>query len=307
MSNDESVLREVDQELAEDRQWAMFRSYGPFIIAGAIAIVGAVAGTQIWNGVRDNTAQEQSLALRNALELMDEDPVAGRDDLSALASASSTGVGVLAQFHLAASYARARDRVAAIDVYESIYTTGSTPSRLKTLARLRAAYMALADGRDTVFTHLGNLETSDDSFRFYAKEVSGLAALGESDFPTAIAIFDELRDSADAPASIAQRAREFAAHARTGQSGVSITGGLEVDSIISAISGEGVNLAPLDEFDPHAGHDHAEGEGHDHDDEFISEGGNGPIPFDAGDLEAAIDQAGDAVDAQTQEVQVDQE
>ena len=96
MSNDESVLREVDQELAEDRQWAMFRSYGPFIIAGAIAIVGAVAGTQIWNGVRDNTAQEQSLALRNALELMDEDPVAGRDDLSALASASSTGVGVLA-------------------------------------------------------------------------------------------------------------------------------------------------------------------------------------------------------------------
>ena len=287
MSNDESVLREVDQELAEDRQWAVFRQYGPYIIGGAVAIVLGVAGFQVWNGMRDNAAKEQSLALRNALELMEEDASGARDDLAAISEETGTGVGVLAQFYRAASFARDRDREAAIEVYTDVYRTGSAPKRLKSLARLRAAHLALADGRDAVLPHLGDLETSVGPFGFYAKETAGLAAIVEEDYQTAIAIFDELNNAADAPGGISVRAREFAAHARTGKSGINITRILNVDNIATAIGGDSEVLGP--ELEDHSGHDHPPGE-HPGDEPSDEE----PIVDDAADDEHGHDEHSEA-------------
>lgn len=255
MANDESALREVDQDLDEERQWARFQKYGPAAIAGAVLLVAGVAGWQIYNAQRDAAAKEQSLELRNALELMAENPQSGREDLAAIAQTSNTGVGVLAQFHRAASFARNGERLSAIEAYRDIYNKSATPKRLKTLARLRAAYLSIADGRDAVFKDLGDLEQSPDTFGYYAKEISGIAAIQEKDFETAIAIFEGLANDIAAPEAISQRAKEFKAHAETGKAGVNISGDLQVDDLLGAIE-EGV-----DGLGDHAGHDHGE-EGH---------------------------------------------
>ena len=255
MANDESVLREVDQDLEEERQWARFRKYGPAAIAGAILLVAGVAGWQIFNAQRDAAAKEQSLELRNALELMADNPVSGREDLAVIAETSNTGVGILAQFHRAASFARNGERLSAIEAYRDIYNKSASPKRLKTLARLRAAYLSIADGRDAVFSDLGDLEQSPDTFGYYAKEISGIAAIQEKDFETAIAIFEGLANDIAAPEAISQRAKEFKAHAETGKAGVNISGDLQVDDLLGAIE-QGV-----DDFGDHEGHDHGE-EGH---------------------------------------------
>ena len=46
MANEDSVLKEVDQELAEDRQWAMFRKYGPAAIGAGLALILGVGAWQ---------------------------------------------------------------------------------------------------------------------------------------------------------------------------------------------------------------------------------------------------------------------
>ena len=108
VANEDTALREVDQELAEERQWAMFRQYGPAIIAGALIIVLGVAGWQFWNAREDSAAKDKALEFRNAVELLASDPVQGRDALRAISEESAGGYGVLAAFHRAASFSSRR-------------------------------------------------------------------------------------------------------------------------------------------------------------------------------------------------------
>ena len=110
MANEDTALREVDQELAEDKQWAMFRKYGPTAIAAGIAIVIGVAGWQLWSMRAAAIAEQEALEFRNSLELLEEDEAAGQAELAALAGEQSTGYAVLAQFHRAASLVRGSSR-----------------------------------------------------------------------------------------------------------------------------------------------------------------------------------------------------
>ncbi len=235
MANEDSVLKEVDQELAEDRQWAMFRKYGPAAMAGALAIVVGVGGWQFWNGYKDRIAKEQALEYRNAVDLLVEDADGGRAALGAIAEGEASGYSVLSELQRAASYARDGERVAAIAAFEGIYTKGSTPKRVKDLARLRAAYLSLNDGRDAVMKHLGGLPNEGGAFSYHASEVSGLAALEAKDYETALSIFRLLSVDLAAPAAVKARAEDFAALAASGKAGVNITGELRVDDLLDAI------------------------------------------------------------------------
>lgn len=257
MANEDTALREVDQELAEERQWAMFRQYGPAIIAGALVIVLGVAGWQFWNAREDSAAKEKALEFRNAVELLASDPVQGRDALRAISEESSGGYGVLAAFHRAASFSRGGERLAAVEAYREIYNNGAAPKEVRDLARLRAGYLSLSDGRDSVLEDLGDLSTSGGAYAFHAQEISGLAALEEEDYETALSIFRQLSIDLGAPAAIRERAEDFAALAASGKAGVNITGEAQLDDILSAINEGVAGAAPIDN---HAGHDHGDEE-----------------------------------------------
>ncbi|MGE0410005.1 MAG: hypothetical protein AB7P23_12190, partial [Amphiplicatus sp.] len=70
MTNDDSVLREVDQAIAEERQWALYRKNAPLLISiGAAAIVG-VAGWQFWNARQAERAAAAALEISTAAETL---------------------------------------------------------------------------------------------------------------------------------------------------------------------------------------------------------------------------------------------
>ena len=265
MANEDTALREVDQELAEERQWEMFRKYGPLVIGGALAIVLGVAGWVWWNAHKTSVAETQALVYRDAVELLSDDQDEGRDALNALAEEGG-GYGVLAQFHRAASYARGGERLKAVETYREIYNNGSTSKRVRELARLRAAYLSLADGREAVLDDLGDLPNSTGAFSVYARETSALAALGAKDYETALSMFRQLSIDIAAPEPVRTRAEDFAALAASGKAGVNITGETRVDDLIDAL-GEAIEVggdegaAPVAQpEDDHAGHDHGEAE-----------------------------------------------
>lgn len=242
MANEDAILREVDQDLAEERQWAMFRRYGPAAIGAAAAVLVAVGGYQWWQLNQRRAAEAEALELRSAIELFETDEAGAHAALAALGE-KDDGYGVLADLLNAAAYARDGERAAALEQYRAVYD-GAAPKRLKEFARIRAAYLALADGRDAVLADLGTLADEDGPFRAHAQEVAGVAALRDRDFETALAIFRQLAIDLSAPQALRTRADEFGALASAGRTGANVFGEAQLDDIIGAVGASEAEEAP---------------------------------------------------------------
>lgn len=257
MANEDSALREVDKELAEDRQWALFRQHGPAIIAGAIGVVVMVGGWQFWNASKDTAAKQDALVYRSAIELLVEDQEAGRQALGALADDSSGGYSVLARLQEGASFARNGERLAALAAYRDVMNNGAANKRVRELAQLRTAHLSLPDGRDAVLEELGKLPDAESVNGYYAREISALAALNAKDYETAFAMFERASIDLGAPEPVRARARELAALADSGRAGVNITGETQLDDLVQALDGAAAGLGGADTED-HSGHDHGD-------------------------------------------------
>jgi len=234
VANDESMLREVDQELAEDDLNQKLRQYGPMLIGAGAAIVVGVAGWQIWSAREDAAAKAQALNFDAAVERLAEDRDAGRQALAAVGEAGG-GYGALARLRAAGSYASGGERLRAVEIYREVYNDGAVARRVREFARLRAAYLSLADGRDAVLSDLDGLADDGGPFGVYAREVLALAALGAEDYETAQALFRELTLDLSAPPSVRQRAEDFAALAASGKAGVNITGEARLEDLMRAV------------------------------------------------------------------------
>jgi hypothetical protein len=249
VANDESVLREVDQELAEEQQWAQFRRHGPFLIGAAVALVAGVAGWQAWSHFKTSAAEETALEYRDAVELLEEDQEAGRAALASIADESG-GYGALAAMQRAGSYASGGERLRALEIYRGV-ASGSAPKRVRELAQLRAGYLALVDGRDAVIVELGALPEAEGLYGYYAREIMGLAALGAEDYETALSNFRQLSIDISAPQGVRDRAEEFAALAAAARAGVNISGEARVEDLLKAVGEE--TITPADGMEGEAG------------------------------------------------------
>ena len=245
MANEDSVLREVDQELAEDRQWSMFRKYGPAVIGAASALVIGVGAWQFYNAAKDRAAAAQAASFSEAVDTLVENPAAGREALSAISEDGAGGYAVLAQFRRAASLASEGDNAAAVAAFKDLYSDNGAPKALRNLARLRAAYLSLDEGRDAALSHLGPLSESDGPYRLHADEIAAVAALRAEDYETALSLFNKIAASPNAPITLSTRAEEYAALAVAGKGGVNLTGEIRLDDIVGAV-GEAPAQTPGD-------------------------------------------------------------
>ncbi|MEM8771072.1 MAG: tetratricopeptide repeat protein [Pseudomonadota bacterium] len=235
MANEDSVLREVDQELAEDKQWLLFSKYGPAAIGAGAAIIVGVGAWQVWTAMQTRAAGEQAIEFNNAIETLAEDAESGRAELAAIAGGSS-GYAVLAEFRRAGSLAADGQTEESIAVFQSVYADSAAPKPLRSLARLRASYLSLDQGREAALGHLGDLSEAQGPFSHHADEVIGVAALRAEDYQTAISIFDRLKAAPATPEPLRIRATELRALAVAGQNGVNITGDIRIDDILGAVA-----------------------------------------------------------------------
>jgi hypothetical protein len=219
VTNDETILREVDQALAEDQTSTVFRRNLPLIIGAAVAVVAGVAGWQFYSAKQAAAAQEASKAYEEAIKAVQSGGEAGRAPLEKLA-AGKGGYAVMAKMRLAGAFAADGDRAKALELYRAVYASSHSSKRIKDLARLRAAYLSISDGRDAVIADVGPLETDMSVLGHYAREILGVAALGAGDYQSAETLFLKSAASLDAPEPLKVRAKEYAALAAAGKAGV---------------------------------------------------------------------------------------
>lgn len=210
-TNDDVLIREVNEELAQDRQVAMLRRYGPFI-AGAVALLLVlVAVLQLREARRDAARAEAAAAYEVALG-----DGAGPDALLSFAgTVPADGYRTLALMRAAAAEARGADRASAIRTYARVYDDEAVPRALADLARVRAGYLALADGGTAADGVVAPVATP--AFEPFVLEVRALSALGRGEPEAAVSV---LEAASELPGPVAQRAGSLLALARAARAGV---------------------------------------------------------------------------------------
>lgn len=236
MTTEDSTLREVDQELAEERQFEMIRRYGPMIAIFAIACVLGVAINQFLGHQKRTKAEAGASSYQAALTILSDDLDRGQEKLKDIEENGPAGYAVLAAFRQASIYANQGDTPRAHTQYRAIVERENISPHIKDLARIRSAYLSLdVGGLDAVKSDLGDLPAGKTPFSYYAREAIALAQLSDKNYDAAIAEFDALSSVAGVPERLKARAAEFAVVARAGKSGANITGEARVDDLLERL------------------------------------------------------------------------
>lgn len=223
-TSEDVLLREVDEELNQDRQLAAFRKYGPYVAGLAVLLLALVAFLQLREARAAAARAEASTAYEFALG---EDATAGTlFDFAGTVPAD--GYRALALMRGAGTAARAGDRVAAINAYARVYQDETLPTPLRDLARVRAGYLALDDGGTAADEIVAGV--TSPAFQPYAREVAGLSALARGDYASAVATFEAGAGEAGPAAS---RASSFLALARSAEAGVPLEAPQSDDDFLS--------------------------------------------------------------------------
>ena len=217
---DEGIYREVDQEVEEEKQLRQLKESAPFLIGLAVIVVAVVGGWQFWNAQKTSAARTNAEAFAEAVNT--EETTASLSELSQLRQDAPAGYSALAGFRIAALEAENGNIQGAITALNSVAANDSIPERLRNLATVKAAYMALDESPDAALRQLNGLQEGDSVIAAYAKEVAGLASIENGNFAAAVTYFDAIPAIEGVPDPIVQRAQGFRAIASLGASGVSL-------------------------------------------------------------------------------------
>ena len=176
---DDSLFRDIDEEMRREQIAKLWKQYGTYIVAAAAAIPIGVGGYQVYVGQREAAIEASGAAYDAASQLVTgAKPEEARAAFEKIANDGPPGYALLAQLRLAATAAKAGKTAEAIAIYEALAKKGSTDKLMADFARLQVAALRI-DQAD--WTEMQNrlIELTDNSnpWRLQARELMALAAL----------------------------------------------------------------------------------------------------------------------------------
>lgn len=207
MSQNDSFIEEVTEDLRRDRLFGLMRRYGWIAILAVFAIVGGAA----WNEYRKSAERAEAQALGDALLAAGAaDSPAARaaalQDLAAEPGPAAVVVGMTRAGELAA----AGERAAAADLLDSIAAEPGLSARWRDLAALRALALRAADmSPDARLAALAPLAQAGAPYRALALELRALAEIDAGQREAAIASLREIIAIDAATESLRLRARQL--------------------------------------------------------------------------------------------------
>jgi hypothetical protein len=192
MSND-TIFREVDEELRGDRLRAIWKRFGPYLIGAAVAIVLLVAINEGWSWWQNSQAAAASDKFYAALEIADGTDVAAAEKAFADVEATSpAGYATLARFRQAGLLAKAGKTDEAVAAYDALSTSESN-QQIKSLALVFAANLFVDKGDvAAVQQRVQGLAVPGNPMRNAARETIGLAQFKAGELDAAVATFGEI-------------------------------------------------------------------------------------------------------------------
>lgn len=194
MSND-TLLREVDEELRRDRLRKLWRQSAPYIIGAAVAVVLLVAGYEGWSWWTESNASRSSDQFYTAAQAADgADLAAAEKALDEVIAQGSGAYPALAEFRKASLLAQQGKIDEAVAAYDSLATTQSS-THLREVALVMAAHLLIDKGDVAAVEQrvVGSI-VPESPMRNAAREVLGLAQYKGGQFDAAMTTFQAILD-----------------------------------------------------------------------------------------------------------------
>jgi hypothetical protein len=207
--SDESLFREVDEEVRREQAKKLWDRYGTYLVAVSLAVIVGVAGWKGWQYWQLSRSHAAAKVYFN----QGADAAGPRDsDLQELARSGPAGYALLARFSLAGELAKTGKRDEAVKAYEAIAADRSVPQAFREAATIRAAYL-LADTASSadLKARLADLDKPESVWRLPIKEIYALAAWREGRYQDAYRLVGEIAADPAAPQGMRQRAQIMAA------------------------------------------------------------------------------------------------
>jgi hypothetical protein len=203
---DESLIREVDEEVRQEEFKKLWERYGSAFLGLALLMVAAVGGYEGWKYWQRQQAEQASVVYLDAARKAADGKY--DDALAALAAVNHSGFGALARLTEAAALASKGDTVKAIEIYKAFAAAPGSDPALADLATIRAGYLQVdAVTPDELLTSLGKYDNDASIWRHAAREVFGLAAFRVRDYAMADRYMNALFADPETPDAMRQRAQ----------------------------------------------------------------------------------------------------
>ncbi|TDE40820.1 tetratricopeptide repeat protein [Antarcticimicrobium sediminis] len=206
MSDADSFIDEVTEEVRRDRLFAIFRRYGWIAVVVILAVVGGAAYNEYSKA--QETAAAQTLG-DEMLAALDHDAPADRAEALAGIEVDSPGREALLAFMTAAARADAGETEAAVADLQDITRNGDLPEIYRQIAGFKALVLQSdtlsADDRRMQFEALAQ---PGAPLRLLAEEQIALIDVAEGDTGAAIDRLQAILQDAETDAVLRQRVRQ---------------------------------------------------------------------------------------------------
>ena len=205
---DDSLIREVDEEMRRERIEKIWQRYSTLIIAGALLVIGSVGAFQYWQHSQAQARADGGVRYQQAVKLIGEGKTAdGEAALKKLGEDGTTGYRALAQLRLAGQAASAGKTADAVKAYDAIAADAALDPLLRDLARVQAATLRVDSADFTEMQNrLNDLAKGTGPWRFAARETLAMAAIKAGKTEDARKTLEQLVTERKAPSGVVQRA-----------------------------------------------------------------------------------------------------
>lgn len=206
VDKNDSLLREVEDELRNDKLKKLWDQYGTYVVGAALALIVGLFGYQQMQARRLAATEAAGAGFEAARRLAVENksPEAAAA-YAEIAKSGPAGYATLARFQQAAASVKADKTADAVAAYDAIATEGTDPV-LRDLARMQAASLRLEAGDWTELQNrLTPLTDERNAFRAIARELLGLAARKAGKTEEARRLFLQVLGDAKASQALKER------------------------------------------------------------------------------------------------------
>ncbi|MGR3502898.1 tetratricopeptide repeat protein [Pseudaestuariivita sp.] len=207
MSDSDSFIEEVTEEVRRDRLYGYLKRYGWIAALIILGIVGGAAWSEWQKAQTEAAAQALGDEILSALD--SPEPQARIDALGEI-DAGSPGGSAMLQLLIAAEQAQDGQTEAATGALAGVASNGELPQIYRQIAAFKAL---LAQGTETPAAErrigFENLAVPGNTLRALAEEQLALIDVEEGDTDGAITRLTRLIDDAEATEGLRQRARQL--------------------------------------------------------------------------------------------------
>lgn len=208
MSNQDSFIAEVTEEVRKDRLYALYRKYGWAVLLGVLVLVGGAA----LNEWRKAAAQAEAGAAGDALlAALDNETAEGRAAaLAAVELPEDAGRRAITLMMRAGALAEADDIPGAIDALAQVAEDAELPARVRDLAVLKGAILS-AGVSDPVerMARLAAIANPGSPYRLLALEQIALTEIEIGEREKALTTLGRILEDADVTQDLRRRVSQL--------------------------------------------------------------------------------------------------